>query len=612
MKKRFTLFFFLFSFTISMSGQENTLSLDIKAGGLESAIDQEQWLKVYELTLTGSMNDADFYFIRDRLRTLKKLDMKNVQVDTIPVKALHKHENMNEVILPEEVKYIGDSALYTVGWRTVVTGKFPQLGVRSLGYVIVSEDNEYCKAVDDLICSLDGEILFFANDFFELVVPEGIEQIASRAFDGSYIFRITFPTTLKSIKENAFSNIEMNGITSYPYDDDNLFTFTSSTPPELQGNVFTDEVFSYFKLVVPNRGSVDAYKEANSQWSNFSYGRIYYGSHNSLMLDISAGGLENALSDWKYLELCELTLRGSMNDADFYFIRDYLRELQTLDIKDAKLDSIPAKALYGRFSLENVILPKEVEYVGDSAIYLDWSVTLTGKFPKIGVSSFRTLLVSSDNEYCKMMDKIICSMDSKILYFANPFYRSIEIPEGIEQIFSRAFDHAQFTSVTFPSTLRSIQENAFSNISRNTGSYPDISEYPFIFTSAAAPALDGNVFTDKVFSEFTLVVPDAKSAQTYKEADPQWSNFKKGMIYPENISSPLKSGLSVSRNANALLLKSGYCMNKIEVYNLSGVLLFSYSCNNSEVEIPNKYLEGAVILKITDQNGKTQTLKINR
>lgn len=586
MKKRFTLFFFLFSFTISMSGQENTLSLDIKAGGLESAIDQEQWLKVYELILTGSMNDADFYFIRDRLRTLKKLDMKNVQVDTIPVKALYEHQNMNEVILPEEVKYIGDSALYTVGWRTVVTGKFPQLGVRSLGYVIVSEDNEYCKAVDDLICSLDGKILYFANYPIELVIPEGIEHIASRTFDNAAIINITFPSTLKSIREDAFSNIRRNGITGYPYDDDNLFTFTSSTPPELQGNVFTDEVFSSFKLVVPDRGSVDAYKEANAQWSNFSYGRIYYGNKYSLLLDISPGSLENAFSDWKYLELHELTLRGSMNAADFYFIRDYLHELQTLDIKDTKVDSIPAKALYGRFSLENTILPKEVKYVGDSAIYLDWSVTLTGKFPKIGVSSFRTLLVSSDNEYCKMMDKMICSMDSKILYFANPSYDPIVISEGIEEIFSRAFDHAQITSVTFPSTLKSIQENAFSNISRHTGSYPDISEYPFIFTSAAAPALDGNVFTDKVFSEFTLVVPDAKSAQTYKEADPQWSNFKKGMIYPENISSPLKSGLSVSRNANALLLKSGYCMNKIEVYNLSGVLLFSYSCNNSEVEIP--------------------------
>lgn len=345
------LFFLLFCFTISMSGQKNTLSLDIEAGGLESAIDQEQWLKVHELTLTGSMNDADFYFIRDRLRTLEKLDMKNVQVDTIPVKAIYNHLRIRKIILPKEVKYIGDSAVHAP--YITLTGAFPALGTNSLdGSVIPSDDNEYCKLIDDLVCSSDGKILYFVGSYPYLIMPEGIEHIVSKAFESSPIYQVTFPTTLKSIEENAFANVWVDGLANYPYYEDNLFIFNSSTPPELQGDVFTDKVFSCFKLVVPGKESVEMYKKSNPQWSNFAEG-IIHPAYISSPLNRKLSILKNdnvwfLRSEYSMVQVEVFTLTGVLlyacycNDSEVVLDNRYLEPISVLKViyKNGKTETL--------------------------------------------------------------------------------------------------------------------------------------------------------------------------------------------------------------------------------------------------------------------------------
>lgn len=91
---------------------------------LETLLTEAQKQSVKYLTVTGTLLDEDYAFLRGGLlEQLDTLDLRDAEIDTIPVDALGKMELY--LILPEVIKCIGD---YAFTGKCEVTGNFPYMG----------------------------------------------------------------------------------------------------------------------------------------------------------------------------------------------------------------------------------------------------------------------------------------------------------------------------------------------------------------------------------------------------------------------------------------------------------------------------------------------------
>lgn len=279
--RRTLLYLFFVWFCIgSIQSQELThITIEtLVAGGLKDSLNIDQQKKVQSLTLTGSMDKDDFYFIRDHLKALRKLDMKEVDVDTIPKESFSDMFNLKQIFLPKSLTYIASYAFNGIGGTIYISGLFPQLGSKAMDSylrVMVSDDNEYCCFKNGNVYSSDGKFFYYCNtsclgwngeDVFLCEVLEGVEVIATRSFDNAFLRRIVFPSSLKRIESNAFENTKGNAYVGHDSGPEYLF-FKSPEPPVLADNVFTEnDLFGSFYIHVPCR---EKYLSSDAQWSFF-------------------------------------------------------------------------------------------------------------------------------------------------------------------------------------------------------------------------------------------------------------------------------------------------------------------------------------------------------
>jgi hypothetical protein len=186
--------------------------------------------------------------------------------------------DIEKMILPTTLTHINDSAFYdniSYHFSLVVTGKFPILGKHTFYdkgvSIIADDDNPYCHTSEDgSVYSNDGKILHFAPRDFLQYFYCCVEIIDRYAFQDTY-FRygdIYIPGSVRLIREHAFDDVKPNlptcSETSY-YDFE--FTCDALTPPELEGEVFTEDNVGNSTLLVP-KGSEELYK-ATPQWNTF-------------------------------------------------------------------------------------------------------------------------------------------------------------------------------------------------------------------------------------------------------------------------------------------------------------------------------------------------------
>jgi len=122
--------------------------------------------KIRNLKITGTVTDADFYFMRDNMDILEAVNMKeaNVLDYTICASAFKNKKSLVHFVFPEYLETIGDYAF---------------------------QDS-----------NLSGN----------LILPEGIVTINQYAFSSTQIARVSFPSTLKAIGQYAFaSNSSLTG-----------------------------------------------------------------------------------------------------------------------------------------------------------------------------------------------------------------------------------------------------------------------------------------------------------------------------------------------------------------------------------------------------------------
>lgn len=311
---------FVLAAMIGATGAEAKVISGLKAGMLAAAnVAPDET----ELTISGEMNAADFFYIFDSMASLRSLDISKVSVvaymgDVLPYTGMSASEagklpayaltgltNLQEIKLPAGLKTIGKGSLSGSGITSLdipasvntiedyALMRCPNLRSVSMSSGVTSIGTRafaYCPRLDNVVLSdaltvipeglfeacgglqrLDlealgkcGEIgpwaLAQCNGLTTLVLPSGAEVIGKCAIYGtSMIETLVLPADVAEIGDGA-----MGAMSSL-----NLLRVDKVTSvPDLGRNVWSQVGQSGVKLVTPD-SQVDSYKNAE-QWKNFN------------------------------------------------------------------------------------------------------------------------------------------------------------------------------------------------------------------------------------------------------------------------------------------------------------------------------------------------------
>ena len=340
-------------------------------------------------------------------------------------------------------------------------------------------------------------------------------------------------------------------------------------------------------------------------------------AQTTLTIETTPGELKNIMTQEQIQSVEDLTLTGGMNKEDFYFIRDQLVKLKSIDMKQIEVDTIPVKAFFDK-ELRTIVLPIHIKHIDEDAFYVSerrvyTDIYLTGPYPKraayIGDISF---ILSDDNIYCKETENGIFSSDGKTLYEAFQNHE-LYFEEGLETIETYAFVDSYLYDYRFPESLKLIKEHAFYN---TFWDFPIGGFYPYpdptiIMKAKVPPILGENAFVmSDSYSEYPLSVPKG-CVESYRNADPQWKIFRiREGDQPQGIDSVSSPNLSITRSGNSWILNGEKNISKIEVFNTIGVIIFSTKCNDTQVEIPMEKTGEVVYARILYADNTTEVIKL--
>jgi len=391
-------------------------------------------------------------------------------------------------------------------------------------------------------------------------------------------------------------------------------------------------------------------------------------SQNRDTLSVYAGvtPLSELLTEEQKNTVKVLNVTGTLLDEDYAFLRtELLNRLQTLNLREAEIDTIPDKAFctYGGTEIKDglkYVLPEMLKYVGDSAFlgnseylyhgnYSKYELVITGNFPSIGKLSLWStycydmyylpyhVTIAIDNGYCtEIIDpntnfSAIYSADSSVLYFVNNLPdEEFRIPEHTKVIGDRAFEYSSDVAVIIPSSVDSIGDYAFANILQQSITGKPQKKYSpeyvyfhrLICEAINPPKLGKEVFYTPeeelyggtFFRGYNFYVPD-ESVDVYKNTD-VWKEFYEirpisRILAPDGLSSADIENTILQKTGNGYLLKSDKPIKEVSAYSMSGERLWVVypTIIDSEIEIP-RLGTNLLLLKILFVNGSQETFKL--
>lgn len=96
-----------------------------------------------------------------------------------------------------------------------------------------------------------------------------------------------------------------------------------------------------------------------------------------------------------------------------------------------------------------------------TSILLPKTVTYIEKGSFTNFTKLKTIEISSDNPKFKVKDGAVLSKNGKVLYGTITLKGTCHIPDGVEQIASRAFAYSAIKKVVFPDSCKKIGARAF-------------------------------------------------------------------------------------------------------------------------------------------------------
>ena len=137
-------------------------------------------------------------------------------IESVEIGAYNASRTIRHLVIPDSFTYVDEDCFcWLPNLRSVHIGKgvtylrnFHFRGSPKLCCYVIDKDNPHLTMRDGIIMTKDGkEVLTETRNHTRLVIPEGVEKIAAIAFwYNKKLESITFPSTLRKIGDNSFSN----------------------------------------------------------------------------------------------------------------------------------------------------------------------------------------------------------------------------------------------------------------------------------------------------------------------------------------------------------------------------------------------------------------------
>ena len=309
-----------------------------------------------------------------------------------------------------------------------------------------------------------GTIPYVKDDVFRaIVVPQTVPA-------GTILFTITVNSVV------------------YDFKKEEAFTYTSGKMHNFTIQVNKKEATGEFTFTLIG--------ESITAWENDDV------SHDATMkeyivINSTAGHLKDSITAAKkdYRKLQNLKITGEINAQDFYFMRDTMQVLQSLNLKEVKIvqseyqnnwgiytcqeNEIPKFALQNKSSLLRLVLPDKLQIISQSAF--NGCTNLSGS---LNIPEGVTRIEASAFEYCFSLTGSL-SLPSTLEYIGGGgasleggafaqcgFVGELKIPNKVTYIGINAFAECSglYGELHLPNNLEYIGTNAFLNCKNLTGS----------------------------------------------------------------------------------------------------------------------------------------------
>ncbi|MDY5948043.1 MAG: leucine-rich repeat domain-containing protein, partial [Oscillospiraceae bacterium] len=354
-----------------------------------------------------------------------------------------------------------------------------------------------------------------------VIIEEGVTSIAKYAFYNYPALKsIQLPSTLNRIGVNAFASCK--NIESISFADNSNLTIISNYTDfegtkwyksQPDGLIYLGNVLLKYKGTVPQNENVEI-----KAGIRVIADKAFYNQSN--LTDITFPGTVEYVGKSAFEGTGWL---GSQPDGEIYTDKAFLQykgsvPIEEYDyvIKDGTV-SVSPQAFKGK-PITSVVFPSSVEYIGESAFYYCTKLSETvfpsdSKLKYIGENSFlscsklktfdlpqsleviesnafsdcygincidfpasveyigltvfpsaMTITVDENNKYyCSDGYGVVFNKDKTILYFAPKIIDGYvyTVPNGVTEVFDRAFYQCTINEITFSSSVKSIGESAF-------------------------------------------------------------------------------------------------------------------------------------------------------
>lgn len=286
-----------------------------------------------------------------------KMNAANLgNVSTVGASAFRGCSNIPSLDL-SNVKYIGDYAFYMKGstlTSIIFSGKLLSVGTQAFPQGLGCSVTDVTVNVNDITEIIGLPIPFFyyttevkyyvAGELLkEIVIPEGITTLSGFNYIRGISF-ISLPSTLQSIAENTFTEIQTSKIYCY-----------AKTPPTISDKAHPFIHLDEIELYVPH-GRKKAYMMDN-WWKSFPNiiemeGEDEIENPGDSITVENAGDLSNALAAIDKEHITNLVIKGRLSAADIKVIRaaeGKLATLDSLDLSDVTL--VPSDECYYSYTM---------------------------------------------------------------------------------------------------------------------------------------------------------------------------------------------------------------------------------------------------------------------
>ena len=233
--------FCLLSFTIGQAQVSKTINVS-SAGTLYNYFTSSELYTVTNLTVTGSINAADFVIMRDSMKVLASVDLSGTSIEAFTGKGTNGTGTYNANEIPVNAFYNSETYVSKVSLVSVILPNF----VTSIG----ADSFHGCKSLTSIILppqtTLIGDNAFLAcKGLTTLTIPQGVTSIGVNSFYScsGLTGTLNIPNSVTSIGKEAFAFCTSLSTITIPF---SVSTISDQAFLSCSGNIVVDSDNVYY------------------------------------------------------------------------------------------------------------------------------------------------------------------------------------------------------------------------------------------------------------------------------------------------------------------------------------------------------------------------------